>query len=801
MGGGGGSLPSQPRWQPPLNPNGSRRHVASAPPPPPPRSGHTRDLGTILSVNAYACRLFGYTRVQLERRAIDVLIPEPIASLHAGFMQRYLATGEGRFVASTSVSLGKTKSGHIFPTLFSVRESVADSGEPHFTGLLRPISTPDNYVLLTADWVVTGVDVASHTLLGVSPSALEEEALPISRFIPDFADHEELLTHDNGCHLVVRALATLASRSSAADGEGGAGEDAETSRTVNAGDGVTIRAHLQTVVLQGGVTLHLLAWHLPRVRAAASVPAPADLRRASTGASLVNMPSLLRMGGSGGVAAGMSRSSLTGVPGGVGPASGAAWAARAGSACPVMHTASQQPPLGHPPVKAAPPTVSEGDGDTEAVAVSFNTAISKPVPFPVSSLRGTRGIGPFGVSERRLSFVEPAPEADTDRRADSGAGAMPLPTPAPAPAPAPASPIPTAAGDHPSVVPVDGDSGERGGAPSATASASLRSSSGDGMIAVTTHLSSRHTSEPVPVVPSFPDGGGGRARVSVAAPPPVYRGPRFSPPVPAADVGALAAPAPPPTVIPARATPAATPAPSVDGGDAGGDRRSLASSSKRNAGRRTMARLRRALLDVEGSHLSISGMVRLWWLGVVVMVVTIVLGVAAALILIASVDEYSTAVQVSTLAARNVQLLYSMLQGVKRLMFSAAGWLVLPPAALLLSSAETKADALHFARNHREVYGLVADTPMAAAYTASDLTSNIFDGRIVPHGVLTEATAQAFIAANGIGLSPIPGGELLVSERIRTTYLNYGLQFASEMVRLAQAPPANVTMSNFLRAC
>jgi PAS domain-containing protein len=42
-------------------------------------SGDSRDLGLIVTVNNCACRLFGYTRTALERRSVEVLMPEPLA--------------------------------------------------------------------------------------------------------------------------------------------------------------------------------------------------------------------------------------------------------------------------------------------------------------------------------------------------------------------------------------------------------------------------------------------------------------------------------------------------------------------------------------------------------------------------------------------------------------------------------------------------------------------------------------------------------------------------------------------------
>lgn len=64
-------------------------------------SASPHNLGTILSANAIACRMFGYARWQLERRNVSSLVPSPLAESHDHFLKRFLATGEGNVVNYT----------------------------------------------------------------------------------------------------------------------------------------------------------------------------------------------------------------------------------------------------------------------------------------------------------------------------------------------------------------------------------------------------------------------------------------------------------------------------------------------------------------------------------------------------------------------------------------------------------------------------------------------------------------------------------------------------------------------------
>lgn len=53
------------------------------------------NVGTILAVNPATATVFGYSRWQLERSNISMLMPQPIADLHTAMMQRFLTSGGG----------------------------------------------------------------------------------------------------------------------------------------------------------------------------------------------------------------------------------------------------------------------------------------------------------------------------------------------------------------------------------------------------------------------------------------------------------------------------------------------------------------------------------------------------------------------------------------------------------------------------------------------------------------------------------------------------------------------------------
>jgi PAS domain-containing protein len=71
--------------------------------------GSNVDLGIMLNTSPHTSKLFGYSRWQMERRNISMLLPDPIAELHDSFLRHYLVTGEGRLVDYTRFVFGLHK--------------------------------------------------------------------------------------------------------------------------------------------------------------------------------------------------------------------------------------------------------------------------------------------------------------------------------------------------------------------------------------------------------------------------------------------------------------------------------------------------------------------------------------------------------------------------------------------------------------------------------------------------------------------------------------------------------------------
>jgi len=150
-------------------------------------SATSRNLGTLLSINAAGCKLLGYARMQLERRSVFTLLPSPIDALHESALKYYVATGEGTIVDYTRIMFAVHKTGTLIPVLPSVRDAPADGGQPTFIWMLRELRTASQFMMLRDDWVVTAVSPGSLSLLGVPVEALASGHLCLADLVAEWS--------------------------------------------------------------------------------------------------------------------------------------------------------------------------------------------------------------------------------------------------------------------------------------------------------------------------------------------------------------------------------------------------------------------------------------------------------------------------------------------------------------------------------------------------------------------------------------------------------------------------------------
>jgi len=98
------------------------------------------ERGVVESCNRACEAMFGVAREALVGRDVSALMPEPFRSRHAGYVARYVATGEARLVGRGPVEvMGRRADGQTFPAEVTVAE-IPLSDRRIFLGIVRDVS-------------------------------------------------------------------------------------------------------------------------------------------------------------------------------------------------------------------------------------------------------------------------------------------------------------------------------------------------------------------------------------------------------------------------------------------------------------------------------------------------------------------------------------------------------------------------------------------------------------------------------------------------------------------------------------
>ncbi|MGE5506719.1 MAG: PAS domain S-box protein, partial [Actinomycetota bacterium] len=97
------------------------------------------DEGTILNANLSIERIFGYSLSEVIGVNVSILMPEPDASRHSGYIKRFLAGGGGGIIGVGREVMARRKDGSVFPVHLSVSELRIDKRRL-FTGTIRDLT-------------------------------------------------------------------------------------------------------------------------------------------------------------------------------------------------------------------------------------------------------------------------------------------------------------------------------------------------------------------------------------------------------------------------------------------------------------------------------------------------------------------------------------------------------------------------------------------------------------------------------------------------------------------------------------
>ncbi|WP_442795873.1 PAS domain-containing sensor histidine kinase [Pelobium manganitolerans] len=101
------------------------------------------DRGLVESINPSGCRLFGYEASEVLGKNISMLMPEPDASRHDGYLERYQKTKVPHIIGIGREVKGLKKNGEVFPFRLAVSE-VQYAGRKVYSGIIHDLTRQKN---------------------------------------------------------------------------------------------------------------------------------------------------------------------------------------------------------------------------------------------------------------------------------------------------------------------------------------------------------------------------------------------------------------------------------------------------------------------------------------------------------------------------------------------------------------------------------------------------------------------------------------------------------------------------------
>ena len=132
------------------------------------------ETGVIQSFSAAAERLFGWTAADVHGRNVSMLMPNPYADQHDGYLERYRKTGERRIIGVGRVVVARRRDGSDFPIELAIGEM--RSGERRFfTGFIRDLTERQKTEGRLQDLQAELIHIGRLSALGEMSSALAHE--------------------------------------------------------------------------------------------------------------------------------------------------------------------------------------------------------------------------------------------------------------------------------------------------------------------------------------------------------------------------------------------------------------------------------------------------------------------------------------------------------------------------------------------------------------------------------------------------------------------------------------------------
>lgn len=139
-------------------------------------------VGVIVDANSSALKLWGYDKRAMLGRDMSFLLPEPIASVHARYLERYETTGEERVVNRCRFMFAQHRNGYIVPVKLNVRPQ-----HNTLTGVLEEVRTSQAFLIFVGEqdgWKVTSACKTACASLRIEPHQVKSGVIRMTQFFP-----------------------------------------------------------------------------------------------------------------------------------------------------------------------------------------------------------------------------------------------------------------------------------------------------------------------------------------------------------------------------------------------------------------------------------------------------------------------------------------------------------------------------------------------------------------------------------------------------------------------------------------
>eukprot|EP00198_Chlamydomonas_reinhardtii_P012864 XP_001702201.1 sensory protein [Chlamydomonas reinhardtii] len=142
--------------------------------------------GNIMMVNSCVTPLLGYLRSELEGASVSLIMPQPFAGRHAGYMQRYVQGGEPHILDSVRDVVALHRDRVVFPLQLCVTKLSGIGTDSIFLGVMRPAPLDPHNVRA---WVAPNGLVLCTDPQFASLTGLTSEEMLASDMAPYLATH------------------------------------------------------------------------------------------------------------------------------------------------------------------------------------------------------------------------------------------------------------------------------------------------------------------------------------------------------------------------------------------------------------------------------------------------------------------------------------------------------------------------------------------------------------------------------------------------------------------------------------